>query len=61
MRQIIYLVFGENTHASFTADEKFNVDMWAAIHNQLLIEAGVTGIEVEDIDDDDFRLEGEIV
>lgn len=34
MRQIIYMVFGENVHASFTAPERFNVDMWAAINNR---------------------------
>lgn len=56
MRQIIYLTYGVQPVAAFTARESFDVDMWLALNEGRLEKLGVTGVEFEMIDDDDFRL-----
>jgi hypothetical protein len=60
MRQIIYLIYGVQPVATFTARESFDVDMWLALHREKLEKLGVTGIEFEGVDDDDFRLPWEV-
>jgi hypothetical protein len=60
MRQIIYLTYGIQPVAAFTACEIFNVNTWAALHHEKLEKLGVTGIEFEEVDDDDFRLPWEV-
>jgi hypothetical protein len=52
MRQLIYLVFEDYVHASFTRPADFDVGLWAVIHTKLLAEVGVTKIEFEEVDDD---------
>lgn len=52
MRKLIYLVFHDSVHASFTRRESFNPERWAAKHSMLLREMGIKKVEFEEVADD---------
>ena len=52
MRKLIYLVFEDYVHASFTRHEYFSPERWAAKHSTLLREIGVKKVEFEEVPDD---------